>query len=613
MNTINIYSNNLAKHRKETEKYLNILKIDNIYLDLKVCEMPNKNDTYKIKFQNNKGEISGNTPFALLSGIYAFFEKCGVRFLFPGSKGEFIPENVQVPDIDITSEASFYHRGVCIEGAVSKKHVINMIDWQAKVGMNTYFTQFRQSWTFFDRWYSHITNPYSSKTEITIGQADDFIKDIIKEIKSRGMIYQAVGHGWTCEPFGYNALGWDKVKYEPKNEDRVHLALVNGKRDFWNHQPINTNLCYSNADTRKIIINDIINYLKDIPDVDILHLWLADDFNNHCECEECTKMRPADYYVMLLNELDEALTKENIDTKIVFLVYYELLWKPEHNIIKNQDRFIIMFAPITRTYLESFENVQNPKEPGEFTRNNIKNPRTDEEFVGLFNSWREDFKGDSFNFDYYLMWQYVKDPSFINTAKLINKDIKCYDRLTLNGLISCQIQRIFMPTNLPMYVMAKTLWNQNLTFEEIEEDYYSHAFGKDYKIALEYSHKIAEYFNPKYLIPKIDKSEEAATSFRECIAFISLASQYLEDLHFNNTLNTNLYFTWEMLYQYCKLTKVFAKTILSYIKENKEQFDIHYSALREVKNEMDIYYNEYFDGWGFTNVVREMFKDYLNL
>jgi hypothetical protein len=61
-------------------------------------------------------------------------------------------------------------------------------------------------------------------------------------------------------------------------------------------------------------------------------------------------MRPADYYVILLNELDEALGHVGYPGKVVFLAYADLLWPPEVEQIHNPERFILMFAPITRSY-----------------------------------------------------------------------------------------------------------------------------------------------------------------------------------------------------------------------------------------------------------------------
>ena len=61
-------------------------------------------------------------------------------------------------------------------------------------------------------------------------------------------------------------------------------------------------------------------------------------------------MLPSDFYVILLNELDLALSAKKFDRKSGFPLYADMLWAPEHERLNNPDRFIFMFAPITRSY-----------------------------------------------------------------------------------------------------------------------------------------------------------------------------------------------------------------------------------------------------------------------
>lgn len=129
----------------------------------------------------------------------------------------------------------------------------------------------------------------------------------------RSILYHAVGHGWTCEPLGLNGLGWDPVTDTVDQKYRQYLALLNGKRELFQGIPLNTSLCYSNSEARKIMAESVVEYLENNPAVDILHFWLADDMNNQCECDACKTVRPSDFYVMMLNELDELLTQKEID------------------------------------------------------------------------------------------------------------------------------------------------------------------------------------------------------------------------------------------------------------------------------------------------------------
>ncbi len=78
------------------------------------------------------------------------------------------------------------------------------------------------------------------------------------EMKKRGLIHHAVGHGWTCEPFGISGLGWEEQEYTLSPQVTCSLALVNGKREIWKGVALNTNLCYSNPH----IVSDFLPVMK---------------------------------------------------------------------------------------------------------------------------------------------------------------------------------------------------------------------------------------------------------------------------------------------------------------------------------------------------------------
>ena len=103
----------------------------------------------------------------------------------------------------------------------------------------------------------------------------------------------------------------------------------------------------------------------------------------------------------------------------------------------------------------------------------------DKNLAYLYN-WKKIYDGDCFNFDYYLMWDYILDAGGESISKLIHEDMKRTCLLGFSGFISCQIQRNAFPTSLAMTIMAKTLWNTDTDFEETKRDLYGAMFGKDY-------------------------------------------------------------------------------------------------------------------------------------
>ena len=88
-----------------------------------------------------------------------------MRYLRPGRKNESSKssENDWQKGNLCEETASFRHRGVCIEGADSYENLRDFIDWLPKIGMNTFFIQFENPYSFFKRWYEHEFNPYAEK------------------------------------------------------------------------------------------------------------------------------------------------------------------------------------------------------------------------------------------------------------------------------------------------------------------------------------------------------------------------------------------------------------------------------------------------------------------
>ncbi|MBR3932721.1 MAG: DUF4838 domain-containing protein [Clostridia bacterium] len=575
-------------------------KVENntIYLGVKLSSsIPEVEDTelddaIHIDAVRTSALITGTNARSVLIAVYRYLKELGFSFIRPGADGEYYPEKLVFSNIKVTEKASYRHRAICIEGSVFQKNLIDVIDWIPKAAMSGYFMQFQLPRTFFDRWYLEET-PYREKLELS----DDDIRSIVslgeKEIEKRSLLYHGVGHGWTTQAFGIDGTSWETHE-EPSEEYRDVIALVNGKRALWQGIPLNTNLCYSNTKARNRVTDNIVNYCKNHPEVSYLHFWLGDGFNNNCECDECIKKRTSDYYVQMLNELDVKLSKENIETKIVFLIYVDLLWKPLYEKLKNSNRFVLMFAPISRSYTSSF-NPDNVGKMQPYELNKLKFPTNVAENLAYLKDWQQDFDCDSFDFDYHFMWDHYYDFAQYRHAQVVWGDVKNLGSIGLNGLVSCQIHRTFFPTSLSMNAMAQTLWDSEITFENIENGVLKTEFGADYRLVSSYLCALSEQGVPKALrgeeeMVGYNTASTLETAIKTIDEFVPVIKNHLD------IADAKLKSAWEKLDFFTELYKqmlVFYKNVAN----GGEVGDI--SAIKDFALKNEVRFKDEFDAMYF--------------
>lgn len=574
-------------------------------------------DAFSINIVEGEGKIIASNGRSLVLAVYKLVEALGVRFLYPTKEGEIIPKvNKRDCTIKQYEVASYRHRGVCIEGAVSLEHVINMIDWSAKIGFNTYFVQFREGHNFFERWYTHENNPHAKTSEYTVEKSREYMDIIIREIKKRGMNYQAVGHGWTCEVLGIPSYGWYKTDdNELSEEKRNSLAMINGKRGFFEGIPLNTHLCYSQESVQQMFVDEVVSYTLVNKNIDIIHIWLADNSNNVCECEECQKSTISDFYISILNKIDRRLDELGNKTKIVFLIYLELLWTPEHERLINKDRFIMMFAPIHRTYTKSYLTDNKAPAPEyckciPYVLNKMKFPKDINSNLAFLYEWKKVFDGDSFLFDYHLMWDIYRDFANMGLSKVIYDDIVALDELNLNGLVSCQLQRAFFPNSIAMYVMGKTLFNKKLAYDDIVNEYMTSAYGNEYKFIREYLETVSELFSHGYArgdLPLV--SIEVSDNYTKGVTYIEVNLPRIKYLYLICKDKTQK----QMYYLLLKFSELMTDTgaIMARKSKGVSVEDLH-DSFEKIKNKvwlLEPELNIFMDNMYFNSVMAGIIED----
>ena len=458
-------------------------------------------DIVHIDTTDDGGILAGSNPRSVLFAVYRFLKLNGCRFLFAGIDGEYIPHK------PVTAQS--YHkmadhrlRGHTTEGEPSAQNVMDYIDYHAKQELNYY--GLLGIYTYHDWHYRHWQNQGHRIPEPVSGEQVEQWKGMMEaELLKRGMFLVDGSHDLLAASIGLDyseQTAYLQGKKEPTEEQISYMAMINGKRGLFDKNILATNMCMSQARFRTRYVKSLADYAESHQYLGMMHVSLADGSRNHCECPECSKLRPSDFLIMIMNELDEELTRRNLPIKISFSNYVDQMFPPLQERIKNEDRFYLSSAPITRSYSSSIkeDTVYPPIKP--YIRNNWDAPTTTEECAAYMKEWQKVFKGNCRMYEYHYWRPQYMDPGLSYISRRVYEDVLSMKYLNMNACIQDGSNKSFFPHGFHSHIYSETLMNRDCDYEAEQEDYFRHIYGdKDWKKVKAYLDGISECFGEKYM------------------------------------------------------------------------------------------------------------------
>ena len=584
-------------------------------LDTSEAEDVELDDIVHIDTDEKGGVIAGSNPRSVLLAVYRYLQENGCRWLFPGIDGEYIP----VRDVKPTKYhkmADCRYRGQCNEGAESQADMMLAIDFTPKIGLNIFMLEFFNPTYYYDSYYQHMRNPAREPEPVTPQTVLQWKRQCEAEIAKRGLQFHDMGHGWMADPFGLdtkNTNEGDPIDYP--EEMKQYLALTNGQRGLFKgkYRFYDTNICMSNPMARAISIKGIADYAEKHKNVDYLHVWLADNYNNHCECEECQKKTPSDWYVIMMNELDEELTARKLDTRIVFICYVDTSWPPLTETIKNPKRFTLLVAPITRDYTKPVgADISGVTYPPYQRNKNVLFTDVDQ-YVKCGVDWQRRCNVRAMLYEYHFYINQYIDPGVLDFAKVVYTDIVNYKKNGLNGLINDCTQRAFWPNGFSFFLYGQVQFDTSLKFEDLLEDYFSHAYGEDWREVVKILEKIGGAIDMHYIngLRSADLSiskrynPAVAEELRQMPAIAEEAKEFLE-AHKNMPMRaqTVAYKLMRLYMEYCTgLAKCLTAKCFGAGKEANEMYEAFLADFGRHEVEIETYYDQYMIGYGLASKV----------
>ena len=484
------------------------------------------------------GILAGSNPRSILFAVYRYLQENGCRWLFPGIDGEYIPMQ-DVHAVKYHKMADCRYRGQCNEGAEFQPNMMEVIDFTPKIFMNVFMIEFFNPKSYYNSYYNHAGNPAREPEPIPeMHTTVQWKRQCEAEISKRGLQFHDMGHGWTAEPFGLKMEDYYNKTLKYPEEMQQYVAMTDGQRGLYKGRQriYDTNICMSNPKAREISNRAIVDYAEKHRNVDFLHVWLADCWNNHCECENCQKKLPSDWYVMMMNELDEMLTAKGLSTRIVFICYVDTSWPPLEEKLNNPRRFTLLVAPISRDYTvpvrDDISDVTYPP----YKRNDNELFKDVNQYVKVGVEWQERCNVTAMLYEYHFYVNQYFDPGVFGFAKVVYQDIVNYKRHGLNGLINDCSQRAFWPNGFAFYIYGQAQFDTSLSYEALLEDYFSHAYGEDWREVVKIFEQIGTAFDPGYFWGhrcadiRVEKryAPACAAEFRRMPAIAEEAKEFLE-------------------------------------------------------------------------------------
>ena len=458
-------------------------------------------DVVHIDTTENGGILAGSNVRSVLFAVYRYLKLNGCRFLFPGAEGEHIPKKPVEPQ-KYHKLADHRYRGHSIEGDPSLEQVLGYIDWMAKEELNNFGCY--GIFNYMTRYYKHRYNNTNRPAEY---MDDDVAETQWRalfecEAKKRGLLLSHGGHDLIPKALGLRTE--DRFKYKREGKEfpadvTQFLAEINGKREFQKRDFFYTNLCMSNPEVRRRLAKETVKRFVENPLADASGISLADGHHNHCECENCKKKRPSDWLVMILNEIDEEMTRLGLPNKVNFSFYVDTMFAPVQEKLNNPNRFNFTFCPITRSYTSTIESMDNLPEPIPYEHNAWTVPHSSEEVYALLKEWKKVYPGTVSVFEYHYWNHQYRDPGLSSFSRRIYEDVMSYKPTGMTGCMQDGSNRSYFPHGFHSHIFSEAMLNRDVDYYAEEADYLAHLYGDDWKIVKNYLDKISEAFDHKFM------------------------------------------------------------------------------------------------------------------
>ena len=365
--------------------------------------------------------LVGKGERGALDAVYTYLERAvGCQWLEPGH--DYVPKvaNWQPPQLRLVINPQFIWRGVANHGRCSKEFFALWIDWLAKVRMNSY--------QFFPETYQPLR------------------AFVIDAILDRGLMANIGGHS---RDYFLSAK-----KYQADHPE--WFATEGGKKT--------DQLDYSNFDSSPTYVANVVALLKEDPEIKIASLWPVDGYG-FGDFKLPKGGNPTDLLLNYVNKVAAGVHEEMPDAQFEFLAYImytaaPLITKPEPYVIPT---FCEHYGKDPVGSRDHWRPITDDVAGNKKLREELK------KWIGMSKEVTE--------FSYYgddCIKRFLYHPM----ADVMVADCHYYHSIGLAGNFFLYTSPVSWWENaITSYAYAQAAWDESLSAEQIEDNYYNAAYG----------------------------------------------------------------------------------------------------------------------------------------
>ncbi len=369
--------------------------------DIEISDV--KFDGFVLSVKENALGIAAPTEKGILNGVYELAERFGFRFLTALPDGELVPETFAgLKEGNFICNPRFPYRGIILS--------IN------------HFTS-EESVTFFAKL------KYNTVCFHDVPAAD---AELCRKL---GLRREIGGHGFS------------KLLDRKLFEDHPDYFRMFQPDDFRGKRQPDSNLCVTNPEVRKIVVENFRRVLREEPDFHARLAW-ADDLpaSGWCWCSSCRSYSPSAQNMLGMKLLCKAADLENSNQRISLIAYHDTLF-PDPDLTPDK-RMFFHWAPRERCYAHAIDDPDCPR--------NAKHWEA-------LNAWKKKFAGidDSHTFEYYLD-QLLFNGLHPFTPEIIAADMKAYHRAGFEVNMTLQVVACDIIPDYNQQFFARANWHEEL-------------------------------------------------------------------------------------------------------------------------------------------------------